>query len=70
MGLKRVCWQSSVNGHCDLCGLQVLQDKTHALFLCNCASVCALRNKYAHLSFKTSPQKRVSLGPTDFNCSE
>eukprot|EP00983_Pelagomonas_calceolata_P031472 987164-Pelagomonas_calceolata.AAC.4 len=66
MGVEKACWQSGVIGHCDLCELQDLQDEKHALFLCNCASVCALRNKYAHLFFETSSQTRVSLDPTGF----
>eukprot|EP00983_Pelagomonas_calceolata_P121016 1160759-Pelagomonas_calceolata.AAC.11 len=47
-----------------------LQDKKHALFFCNSASVCVVRNKYAHLFFETFPQTRVSLGPTGFYFSE
>eukprot|EP00983_Pelagomonas_calceolata_P042918 1138708-Pelagomonas_calceolata.AAC.2 len=31
---------------------------------CDCASICALRNKYAPLLFETSSQTKVSLVPT------
>eukprot|EP00983_Pelagomonas_calceolata_P122459 1160911-Pelagomonas_calceolata.AAC.13 len=58
-------WCKCINGHCNLSELQDLQDEKHAPFLCNGASNCALRNKYAHLFFQTSPQTRVSLGPTE-----
>eukprot|EP00983_Pelagomonas_calceolata_P093654 1157799-Pelagomonas_calceolata.AAC.6 len=61
MGGERDCWQTGVNGHCDSCDLQDLQDEKHGR---NCASICALWNKYAHLFFETSLQTRVSLGPT------
>eukprot|EP00983_Pelagomonas_calceolata_P066488 1149062-Pelagomonas_calceolata.AAC.12 len=27
IGVERACWQTGVNGHCDLCDLQDLQDK-------------------------------------------
>eukprot|EP00983_Pelagomonas_calceolata_P034611 1084525-Pelagomonas_calceolata.AAC.1 len=33
MGVERACWQSGVNGHCDLRELQNLQDEKHALYL-------------------------------------
>eukprot|EP00983_Pelagomonas_calceolata_P037639 1136436-Pelagomonas_calceolata.AAC.2 len=65
LGVERACWQSGVNGHCDSCGLQDLQDEKHALF--NCASICALRDNYAHLFFETSPQPRGTFGPTSFH---
>eukprot|EP00983_Pelagomonas_calceolata_P011281 363076-Pelagomonas_calceolata.AAC.4 len=35
MGVERAYWQTGVNGHCDKCDLQDLQDEKHALFLCD-----------------------------------
>ena len=70
LGVERACWQPENNGHCDLCDLNDLQDEKHSLFLCNCESVCAIRNNYAHLFFEASPQTRISLGASGFYYSE
>ncbi len=36
-------------GTCDKCGLQAIQDKKHALFLCPCMRMCSLRLQFADL---------------------
>jgi len=38
------------DGTCDKCGLQSIQDKKHALFLCPCMQMCSLRLQFADLS--------------------
>jgi len=68
--VERACWHTGSSGHCGVCDLQDLQDEKHALLLCKCEEVCALRLKYAHLFFEVSPQTRVSLGPDGFYYSE
>ena len=70
MGVERACWQNSERGLCDKCGLQDVQDEKHALFLCNCEEVCALRAKYDHLFLGASSQTFVSLGTNGFYFSE
>ena len=34
---------------CDKCGMQVVQDEKHALFLCPCLQMCSLRLQFAEL---------------------
>jgi len=34
---------------CDKCGMQVVQDEKHALFLCPCLQMCSLRLQFADL---------------------
>ena len=70
MGVERACWQESERGLCDKCDLQDVQDEKHALFLCNCQEVCALRAKYDHLFLGASSQTYVPLGTNGFNFSE
>ena len=43
MGVERACWQDGDSGFCDRCDLQDVQDEKHALFLCNCPGICAVR---------------------------
>ena len=70
MGVERACWQDGERGFCDKCDLQDVQDEKHALFLCNCQEVCALRAKFDHLFLGASSQTFVSLGNTGFYYSE
>ncbi len=37
------------DGTCDKCGLQAIQNKKHALFLCPCMQMCSLRLQFADL---------------------
>ena len=62
MGVERACLQDNDPGLCDKCDLQDVQDEKHALFLCNCLQICALRAKYDHLFLGASSQTIVSLG--------
>jgi len=70
LGVERACWQTGSSGHCDFCDRNDLQDEKHAIFLCKCDRVGALRSKFAHLFFEISPQTRVSLGSSGFYYSE
>ena len=52
------------------CDLQDVQDEKHALFLCSCPEICAVRAKYDHLFLGASSQTFVSLSANGFYISE
>ena len=66
MDVARACWQDGDSGFCDRCDLQDVQDEKHALFLCNCPGICAVRAKYDHLFLGASSQTFISLGANGF----
>ncbi len=46
--VKTSCWEHH-DGTCDKCGLQAIQDKRYAVFLCPCMQMCSLRLQFADL---------------------
>ncbi len=48
LGVETRSWEHH-DGTCEKCGLQAIQDETHALFLCRCTQMCLLRLQYADL---------------------
>ena len=66
-GVERACCQDGEHGFCDRCDLQ---DVKHALFLCSCPEICAVRAKYDHLFLGASSQTFVSLSANGFYISE
>jgi len=52
------------DGTCDRCGLQAIQDKKHALFLCPCLQMCSLRLQIADLFHDLPLTHKITVNQT------
>jgi len=46
---------------CDKCGLQAIQDKIHALFLCPCMQMCSSRLHFADFLYYLPLAHKISV---------